>query len=90
MAVTLVVLCCFSRSLGFTLNKSFLHNSVVQVLDECLELVLEGGLGLSVLVKPAGELPEGFGGCVWVGRLFSTAVEGLVELVLIAVLGASC
>ena len=73
-----------------SLNKSFLHNSVVQVLDECLELVLEGGLGLSVLVKPAGELPEGFGGCVGVGRLFPTAVEGLVELVLVAVLGASC
>ena len=41
-------------------------------------------------MKPAGELPEGFGGCVGVGRLFPAAVEGLVELVLVAVLGASC
>ena len=74
----------------FSLNNSFLiHNSVVQILDESLELVLEGGLRLSVLVKPAGELPEGFGGCVRVGWLLPTAVERLVELVLVAVLGAS-
>ena len=75
----------------FRLNNSFLiHNSVVQVLHESLQLVFEGGLGLSVLVKPAGELPESSGGGVGVRRLFPTAVEGLVELVLVAVLGASC
>ena len=59
------------------------HNSVVEALEDGLELGSKGRLGSTVLVKPLHESSKGLGGHVGIRWLFSNSIVRSVQLVLV-------
>ena len=81
-----IILCHFPLGICLTssvLLQQKLNNSVVEVLEEGLELGADGGLGGTTLVEPFLESSEGSGGHVRVRGLVSNSVVRTVELPLV-------